>query len=131
MDAITDVNNPVCTNTCPTNSYIDVDSPGLIYCVESCKTLEPTSYIFIDTEDVNKKKCKRKCPDSVPAYWWIKTDLDKPINVLQCMSRSFISIVTIMTLTTKGVKYGSLKNLHICFLTSYNIFICNSSVSLL
>ena len=82
MDAITDVNNPVCTNTCPTNSYIDVDSPGLIYCVESCKTLEPTSYIFIDTEDVNKKKCKRKCPDSVP--YIDATDLDKPKCVASC-----------------------------------------------
>ena len=60
---------PECVSTCATDFFIDdITTPGVKICVRSCKNLNPTAYVYEDSDitATNKNRCVRTCPANKP-----------------------------------------------------------------
>ena len=60
LDEISDSNNPKCASNCSGNYIDSLTISGVKRCVSSCKNLEPTAYIYTDTENNDKLTCIRE-----------------------------------------------------------------------
>ena len=92
LDEISDSNNPKCASNCSGNYIDSLTISGVKRCVSSCKNLEPTAYIYTDTENNDKLTCIRECPaDNIVDY---TTDPNNPKCVTACPENHYIDAIS-------------------------------------
>ena len=78
IDAV-DPDYPKCVANCPENYFIDkITDSKFMYCVPSCLNLRPTTFIFADPSNGDRKTCITNCSVNTNAKYVDMRNKDHP-----------------------------------------------------